>query len=101
MKEPWKSDSVFYYVSSFLSFTHIVPWMSFINVESYIVIFYLCVSVVLCTLLALTYVSYSQNKPKKAYVWPLRLLREACFIVPTVLFIPFLGIPFSFDIHIL
>ena len=91
MQSAWKSDGVFYYVSSFLSFTHIVPWMSSVDLVSYLAIFYICVGFVVVTILAFVYVHYSSTRIKTAMLWPQQLLRGLFFLITTVLFIPFLG----------
>jgi hypothetical protein len=75
MESAWKSESVFYYVSSSLNVTHIVPWMDQLDLVSYLVIFYLCIFVITCAILAFIYVGYSSGRVKTAFVWPQHLLR--------------------------
>jgi hypothetical protein len=91
MKSAWKSESVFYYISTFLSFTHIVPWMDSLDLISYLVIFYLCAFVIACSIIAFLYVSYSSSRLKTSFIWPTNMLRQGCYVIQTVLFIPFLG----------
>lgn len=67
MESVWKGDSVFYYVKTFLCFTHILPWMSDLNLISYLAIFYLCVFIVAMTILAFAYVSYSLTRVKTSF----------------------------------
>lgn len=67
MKSAWKSEGVFYYISTFLNFTHIVPWMESLDLVSYLVIFYLCVFVITCAIIAFLYVSFSSARPKTAF----------------------------------
>lgn len=70
MESAWKSESVFYYISTFLNFTHIVPWMDGLDLVSYLVIFYLCAFLVTCSIIAFIYVSYSYTRLKTAFIWP-------------------------------
>lgn len=91
MKSAWKSDSVLYYVSSFLSFTHILPWMEAMNLTSYLVIVYLCIFLLGCIVAAFLYVAFRVSRPKGAFVFPQQILRQAFFGLSYVLFIPFLG----------
>lgn len=74
----------------FLSFFHIVPWLDKMNQVSYLVIFYICVSVVSLVILDLFYVKYSQQRRKYNFAWPIQSLRTASFLLRTILFIPFL-----------
>lgn len=91
MKSAWKSEGVFYYISTFLNFTHILPWMGEVDLVSYLAIFYLCAFAIACAIVAFLYVSYSSSRLKTSFIWPQHLLRQGCFIIPTVLFVPFLG----------
>lgn len=88
MQTVWKSDDVFLYISSFLSFTHISHWLNLVPLSSYLVIFYVsAVAAVLPFSLAL-YVGYAQAKPNRQVHWPVVALRLACHLVPSVLFVP-------------
>ena len=58
---------------------------------AFLVIFYLCVSIVVLVILDVFYVSYSFSQKKFAFVWPMQALRTVCGLFVTVLFLPFLG----------
>lgn len=70
MESAWKGESFFYYVSTFLSFTHIVPWMEGLGLISYLVIFYLCILMISITIVCMVYVHYSSARLKTALIWP-------------------------------
>jgi hypothetical protein len=70
MESAWKSESVFYYISTFLNFTHIVPWVDGLDLISYLALFYLCVFLVTCAIIAFIYVSYSYARLKTSFIWP-------------------------------
>jgi hypothetical protein len=91
MAFPWKSDTVLNYLQTFLEFFHVQTWLAKLDFTSYLVIFYLCLSIVCLVILDVFYVSYSFSKKKFAFVWPMQALRTVCGLFVTVLYLPFLG----------
>ncbi len=68
---PWKSDSVLNYVQTFLEFFHVSTWYGRLDFTAFLVIFYLCLSIVVLVILDVFYVSYSFSQKKFAFVWPM------------------------------
>ena len=88
---PWKSESVLNYVQTFLEFFHVSTWYGRLDITAFLVIFYICLSIVVLVILDVFYVSYSFSQKKFAFVWPMQALRTVCGLFVTVLFLPFLG----------
>jgi len=88
---PWKSESVLNYVQTFLEFFHVSTWYGRLDITAFLVIFYICLSIVVLAILDVFYVSYSFSQKKFAFVWPMQALRTVCGLFVTVLFLPFLG----------
>ena len=61
------------------------------DLMSYLVVFYLSISVVALAVLDFFYVTYSQSRKRFAFAWPLQALRTLSTMLVTILFLPFLG----------
>jgi len=68
----------------------VVSFVDKLDLTAYIVVFYLCVATVLVVIFLFFYVSYSQQRRKFSFVWPLQALRTICRGFTTVLFLPLL-----------
>jgi len=89
-KFPWKADSLLSYIQTFLNVFQLVAWLAKLDLTTYIVVFYLCIVLVCLVILDIFYVSYSFQKKKFKFLWPLQALRYICGLFVTVLFLPLL-----------
>lgn len=62
----------------------------YVDLTTFLVIFYGGILVVILVILDIIYVSYSFQQKKFKYLWPLKLLRSVCSLLVTVLFQNFL-----------
>ena len=58
--------------------------------ETYLLIFYSGITLVVLVLLDITYVSYALSKKNLTLLWPVKLLRNVVSLFVTVLFLPLL-----------
>lgn len=75
----------------FLEFFQINYWLEKLDLTSYIVFFYICVSAICLILMNAFFVQYSFGKRKFTFMWPIMALRLTFSLITTVLFLPFLG----------
>lgn len=89
MKSAWKYDTVADPLESILSYFHLVTYFEMTNFNGYVIMFYVCLVIVVLTILDVFYVSYNVTRKKNAFSWPLYVLRTMLTLFQTVLFIPF------------
>jgi hypothetical protein len=80
------------YVSEIFNTFRIVYWLEKVSFDVYIIIYYVCIFLIFVVIIDFIYVAYSYNQRKFAFIWPIQLLKLACIIMTTIIYIPLLGI---------
>ena len=83
------------YLSNFLNSLRFVFWLEKLSWDVFIIAFYMGIFVVFLIIVDFLYVSYSYKTKKFSFVWPMQILRIACLLLTTILFIPLLELFFS------
>ena len=71
-------------------------WYEKLDYTTYIVLFYIMAFIIILVILDILYVSYSFQKKKFRFIWPLQILRSVVAVFVTGLFLPVLGKKSSF-----
>lgn len=90
---PWRAGSLYDTFEVIIDSFQIIDYISNFPWFSYLLVFYLGISLVLLVIIGIVYVTYSISRKRFAYVWPLKALAGFCSIFVTVLFMPLLSTP--------
>ena len=82
------AKDVVQYFAQFLSTFRIVYWLERLSWDVYIIIFYICVFLVFVIIIDFLYVAISYRHKKFSFTQPVQILKIACLLIVTVLFIP-------------
>ena len=92
---PWRAGSLFDYFETIINAFQIINYITNIAWSTYLIIFYLGITLVVLILIDIAYVLYSISRKKFVVMWPLKALANFCSIFVTVLFLPLLSISYS------
>ena len=70
----WKKDHSFTQISNIIQYFQIFPFFQS-NKEMYLIAFYICVIIVLITVIDIIYIAVSFSNNKLSLTWPIQLLR--------------------------
>ena len=59
--------------------------------DIYVILFYVSIVLIFFIIINFIYVAYSFRQRKFPFTWPIPLLKYACNLLVTILFIPLLG----------
>lgn len=82
----WKKYNVVLTLNNFINYFQISVY--FVSGTVFIIVFYVCISIVVLMIANLIYVIISVLRKKFAFVWPLRTLRSVASVIVTILFMP-------------
>ena len=85
---PWRNDTFVYYFESLLFMIQIAYWVNFLTWEAYLAIYYFFIILIVFIICDIIYIGYSFSIKRFTVMWPLYILRSACGLFVTVLFMP-------------
>ena len=92
MVNEWGAPSVVSYFAQFLCSFRVVYWLRRLSWDVYIIIFYIIIFLVFVVIIDFLYVAISfRQKKGVSFSQPIQILKVACHLIVTILFIPICG----------
>ncbi|MDR3548414.1 MAG: hypothetical protein P4M11_09160 [Candidatus Pacebacteria bacterium] len=88
---PWNASNLLSSLQTVIQVFQVISYLSNFPWNTYLVIFYLGILLVILVIVDIIYVLYSMARKKFTFIWPLKALTSFCSVFVTILFLPLLS----------